>query len=299
MPLDLEDQRPHTSEKLLMPSTLETIDHSIYDWFDKVLDIGTDTNKGWKKVPVVWASAERAHQSKAEKELRDNSGALILPIMTVERTGITKDPSRKAALQGHIPNFRDAKGGSIVIARRIQPEKTKQFSNAKAARLRGSESSVGHGQVNARGTSKPVYETITIPFPTYVELTYSISVKTEYQQQMNEIFTPIINKTGGISYFTLQRDGHRYEGFMPNDFSFDNSTAEPGDGYRKFETSFDVRVLGYIIGDDKNATQPKIVRREGSVEVKIGRERAMMEDEIENYLKHENGRPGIKGKYRP
>jgi len=299
MPLDLEIPTQRVTEKLLMPSTLETIDYALYDWLDKELDIGADTNKGWKKVPVVWASAERAHQSKSKKELRDKTGALILPIMTVERTGITKDPSRRAALHGHMPNFRDAKGGSIVIARRIQPVKSAQFSNAKSARLKGGETNVGHGQVNSKGQSKPVYETITIPFPTYVELTYNISVKTEYQQQMNEIFTPLINKTGGINYFTLQRDGHRYEGFMPSDFSFDNTTSEPGDGYRKFETSFDVRVLGYIIGDDKNADQPKIVRREGAVEVKVGRERAMLDDEIENYLKHENGPPGIKGKYRP
>jgi hypothetical protein len=299
MPIDLKDSKPPLKELAMMPSTLETMDFAMYEWLNEELDIHVDSNKGWKKVPVIWATAERAYQTKSKKEFRDASGALILPLMTIERTGISKDPSRRAALQGGVPNALDAKGGAIVVARRIQPEKSAEFSNAKSARKHGGNSNVGHGQANSRGISKPVYETITIPFPTYVELTYSVTVKTEYQQQMNEIFTPLVNKTGGISYFILKRDGHRYEGFMPNDFSFENTTADMGADYRTFETSFDVRILGYIIGDDKNASQPKIVRRESFVEIKVGRERAMLEDEIENYLKHEVGPPGIKGKYRP
>ena len=300
MPTDKKDDlTPPLKEQALMPSTLETIDFAMYEFLNKELDVHSETNEGWKKVPVVWATSERAVQSRQGQEIRDKFGTLKLPLISVERTAVSKDPARRSALQGGIPNVLDAKGGAIVVARRIHQEKTAEFTNALSAKKKGSEHLVGSGQKNFPGVSKPVYETITIPFPTYMELTYSIKIKAEYQQQMNDILSPFLSKTGGVNYFICGYDGHRYEGFLPNDLSFENSIADMGSDYRNFETSFDIKIIGYIIGADKNSSQPKIVKRQSSVEVKIGRERALLEDEIENYLKHENGPPGIKGKYRP
>ena len=300
MPIDSgKGLTPPLKEMALMPSTLETIDFAMFEFLNEELDVHAESNKGWKKVPVVWATAERAVQSREGQEIRDKFGTLKLPLISVERTGVSKDPGRRSALQGGIPNALDAKGGAVVVARRIHPEKSAEFSNSAAARKHGAESNIGTGQKNFPGVSKPVYETISIPFPTYMELTYSIKIKAEYQQQMNDILSPFLSKTGGINYFICGHDGHRYEGFMPNDLSFQNTVAEVGTEYRSFETSFEIKILGYIIGADKNSSQPKIVKRQSFVEVKMGRERAVLEDEIENYLKHENGPPGIKGKYRP
>jgi len=39
-----------------------------------------------------------------------------------------------------------------------------------------------------------------------------------------------------------------------------------------------VKVLGYLIGDDKNQNPPKIVYRESFVDIKIGRERVIVGD---------------------
>ena len=43
-------------EEILMPSSLETIDLAMYDFVDNLLDIYSTTNKGFKKVPVLWVS---------------------------------------------------------------------------------------------------------------------------------------------------------------------------------------------------------------------------------------------------
>ena len=299
MPIDSgKDLNPQLKEKALMPSTLETIDFAMFEYLNAELDVHAETNKGWKKVPVIWATSERAVQSRVGQEVRDKFGTLKLPLISIERTGVSKDPSRRSALQGGVPNALDAQGGAVVVARRIQQEKTAEFSNALSARKTGGMSDVGTGQENYPGVSKAVYETITIPFPTYMELTYTIKIKAEYQQQMNDILSPFLSKTGGINYFICGYDGHRYEGFLPNELSFENSVGEMGTEYRSFETSFDIKIIGYIIGADKNSSQPKIVKRQSFVEVKIGRERAVLQDEIENYLKHEKGPPGIKRKYR-
>ena len=42
--------------------------------------------------------------------------------------------------------------------------------------------------------------------PVYIELVYSIKLKSEYQQQMNQMTTPFFTKTGGINYEMIERD---------------------------------------------------------------------------------------------
>jgi len=51
-----------------------------------------------------------------------------------------------------------------------------------------------------------------------------------------------------------------------------------GMSQRNYETTINIEVLGYLIGEGENQERPKIVTRENAVEVKIGRERAIMGD---------------------
>jgi hypothetical protein len=278
-------------EELLMPSTIETIDFAFYDWLNEKMDIFSPTSGGWKKVPIIWVSSERAFQLKNNKDLRDSNGTLKLPLMTLERTSVVKDPNKKGTAWGNIPPVRDAKGGSIVIARRIQQDKTAAFANADSAKK--INKTVGHGQINFRTrkeNKKVVYETVSIPMPVYLEITYDIVVRGEYLQQMNEILTPFMVRTGGINYFNLYRDGHRYEGFIQQEFSQNNNAKNMGEDERTYESTIQIKVLGYIIGSDKNEDQPKIVTRENAVEVKQPREKFMTSDKPQHIDK--------RGKYR-
>ena len=67
----------------------------MFNWIEQELDLFTTTNKGWKKVPLIWASPERAYFSKEKKDLYDLDGTLIYPIMSIERTSIAKKPDKK------------------------------------------------------------------------------------------------------------------------------------------------------------------------------------------------------------
>ena len=62
---------------------------------------------------------------------------------------------------------------------------------------------------------------------------------------------------------------------------------------RKIETKINIEVLGYLLGEDKNRTNPNFVFRESSVEVKIPRERIVFNDELENDGGSFYGLPGI------
>ena len=71
------------------PSTLETIDKSVFNYLES-LNLFSTTNKGWNKVPVVWSTAERSFQAKREEEIRDAQGALIMPIISIHRASVKK-----------------------------------------------------------------------------------------------------------------------------------------------------------------------------------------------------------------
>ena len=258
------------------PSTLETVDYAIYNWLNDELDLHTTTQDGFEKVPVIWASAERAFQVKRDDDLRDRDGTLILPLITIERTDVAKDLTKKGAIWANIPPVNDAQGGVYTVARRIKQDKTANFVNADAWRK---SSGAGTNQRTFPiNSNKVVYETITMPIPVYLDITYSITIRTEYQQQMNDLVTPFMTRTGGVNYFLMEQDGHNYESFIQSEFAQDNNVSSMEAEYRKYETKVDIKTLGYVIGEGKNQEQPKIVVRENAVEIKFPREKVIMGD---------------------
>ena len=268
------------------PSTLETIDFAVHAWLEEQMNVFCTTNKGFKKVPVVWVAGERSWQVKNHKNLRDSDGALIFPIITLQRDSFSKDLAKKGMFYGNIPPVKDNKGGSITIARRIKQDKTANFMNADAYRKKGKIASnagiSGGPQINfptKKQNKKVVFETISIPMPVYIDTTYTVSIRTEYQQQMNEVIQPFVVQAGGINYkIFVGHDGHRYESFMQQDFTSENNITELGDETRIYQTKFTLKVLGYLVGADKNQEQPNIVLRENAVDVKIPRERVIFGD---------------------
>ena len=162
-------QDAELKEITVMPSTLETIDQALFSWLNEELDIFATTNKGWKKVPVIWAGSERAHQIKRDKDIRDSAGLLKLPMITVSRESVVKDPNFKGVAWAHIPNNPDIKGGAMTVARKIGQQKTANFKNAFSNR----EFKDYNFPTNKRLT---VYETMTMPMPTYITLMYDIKI---------------------------------------------------------------------------------------------------------------------------
>ena len=266
------------------PSTLETIDHAIFNFVKDVMNIHCDTNKGFKKVPVLFSTQERAHMIKDNVNLRDNNTTLIYPMISVERTSVTKDPSSRGIYAASIMGINDEKGGSIQIARRVQQLKTRDRSNADAIRTSSSKTDINR-QTFPRENDKIVYQTISIPQPIYVDVNYDIAITTEYVQQMNEITAPFLARTGAHNSFRAEHEGNKYEAFIQNDFSQSNNAGSLGEDERKFTTNLTIRVLGYIIGQDKNQEQPFVVVRESAAEVKFQRERVILQDDLDHYAK--------------
>ena len=282
---------PEVAKKLqeieFMPSSLETIDKAMLKFIDEDLNLFTTTNDGFKKTPVLWVTAERAFQIKNNKDLRDKEETLILPLITVNRSNVTKEPNYKGTVYANLYPIDDEKGGTITVARQINQKKTAEFQNALAKRKYGANKNVASKMFNTNkrnmSTAKTVYETITIPIPTWVKVMYQISIRTEYQQQMNELIRPFLTVPGNSrTPKRIEAEGHYYEIFIDGGFSNNSNQANLGMTQRNYETDINIEVLGYLIGEGENQERPKIVKRENAVEIKLGREKTILGDIPEN-----------------
>ena len=270
-------------------SSLETIDRAFFKFIDEDLNLFATTNEGFRKVPVLWVTAERAYQIKAweNTELRDTEQTLRLPLVTVNRASVTKDPTRKGTAYANLFAYPDARGGVITTARQLNQKKTAEFQNAFAARSYGPNQNVAGKMKNSNkrnmSVQRVVYETISMPIPTWVVVKYEVSLRSEYQQQMNDLVRPFITVPGNSRMpKRIEESGHFYEVFIDGNFGNGSNAANLGMEHRNYENTVNIEVLGYLIGDGENQEKPVIVKRENAVEVKLSREKVIFGDIPDN-----------------
>ena len=254
----------------MLASDIENIDFSLMSWMKKDLDLKASTNEGFVNVPVLWQTPERSFQIKNKKELRDDAGALKLPLISVERINITKDPERKGSYQAHLysPDY-NGRVGRMILAKKIKQDKTRNFAVVEASR----NDTIGVNQkFFPRTNKKIVIQTLSIPIPVYINVEYKIVIKCEYQQQMNEMMAPFITRTGQINSFTMRRNGHSYEAFIDQSFSHNNNVANLEEEMRMFTSEINIRVLGYLMGEGENDDRPIVRVDENIVELSFPRE---------------------------
>jgi len=270
-----EDRGEFTLKELgMLGSSIEDIDYAMMSWLKEDLELSTLTNEGNKRVPVLWQTPERAFQIKKNHDLRhpidDGGGVITLPVVSIERTGIVKDPARKGGFQAHLySDKRDGRTGRMVIAKRIKQDKTRNFAVVGNTRT---NTSGDRQKYFPRVNKKIVIETLTIPIPIYINVDYKIVVKTEYQQQMNDLTQPFMTRTGQINSFVMRRNGHLYEAFIDQGFAHSNNIASLGEDERQFTSEISIKVIGYLIGEGNNDDRPIIRKEENAVEVVFPRE---------------------------
>lgn len=256
----MEEKKPIIP--LLNDSNIETVDLAMFNFINDTLNLHCTTNEGWKKVPVIWSHAERAYQIKNNKEMRDKYGTIIAPLISVDRTAINKDLTKKGSFQANLAPNRNR----YVVSKVLNQEKTSNFANADSLKA--------NQQVNfitSKKNKKQVYEYTTVPIPVYVMIDYKIQIFTNYQQQMNELIQPLITRTGAINYFVISHESHRFECFIDTNFS-QETISELADEERKYKCTITIKALGQLIGEGENQERPQTKTFENAVEVKIPKE---------------------------
>jgi len=269
-------------EIIFQPSTIDTIDTAMFLWLSEKMNIHCTTNEGWKKTEIFWIAGERAAQIKKKQEERDLEGTLVFPRISLERTDMEKDPTFKGVVQADLPKQPDYKGGTFPGARVINQKKTSNFANAQSYRTESEK--VGKGQLNfkTKKQKKPVYITYSLPLPVYVKMMYKITLRADYQQQLNEMLQPFLTYAGQIRRFNIHNEGHKYECFFEPSFALDNNIAQIQEEERIYKSTFNIKTLGYLMGGGKNDNFPKKTLRENVVEFKISRERVVFKDKLQH-----------------
>ena len=229
-------------------------------------------------MPVIWSGAERAHNIKDDNINRDTSGMIILPVISVERTAIKKDEKSRVIPYAMVDPRNDLKGGYLTINKVVQQDKTRNFANADAFRRAGQQT-FPLNKAYRKKNKKIVYETLSIPLPIYVTVGYKIVLRTEYQQQMNDILAPYIRVSNAHKRVMIHNNSNKYEAFFEEDYTMDNNISSYEGNERKYETTISLNVYGYLIGDEDNEKRPRVVSRENAVEIRFARERIVVQDE--------------------
>jgi len=276
------------SEVSIDPSNLETIDFAFYNFVNDKMNIRTETNKGWKEVPIIWASPERAFFTKEKKELYDLDGTLIYPIMSIARTSVAKDLNKKGKYYGAAPFLNEPlHGGRIMMGRRIVQDKTNNYAIAdnrkKFNTTKRTPGRQSYYPLVEKKNNKVVVEALYIPQPVYLSINYTVTLQANYQQHMNQMLQPFTTLGGHINSFLIENTDHAYEVFLRSELTQENNLDSYNEEERNYKTQITFEVLGYVIGEGLNQQRPKIIRRENAVEVKIPRERVIVGDAQEFY----------------
>lgn len=220
---------------LVIPSCgLEDVDRALFNLFDKDIPLINKLKDGsTKKVPVIFATGERFAITRRKEPLRDKSGALIIPLITISRSGIEQQ-AQKSIEMGDI--------GTIDIQRRLSKEDPiyQRIINSAgfesvgapgAGSRRTSQDIPGRtagGRLLEPNLSNGIYETISIPVPKFFTATYEVTIWTQFMQHSNEILTTIMS-----GYHNVRARSYRIE--TPAGYWF-NATFEPAIGS---ENTFD------------------------------------------------------------
>ena len=268
------------------PSTLEDIDQALFNFINDELNVFCETNVGFKKVPVIFSSPERAFTIKDNPDLRPNGRTLEFPLIAIVRGQMLNNPTNKGRYGVYIPPYFGfyKKGGSIPIARMVNQQESTERANLTAQK-RYKQNTFPFDN------KKLVYDTLYVPMPTFVEVTYEIKMIAEFQQQMNQIIASMMGRFSTPVAFKIEHEGNVYEAFGDETFTNEGNNSGLELEERIFKSTTTLTVLGYIIGEDKNSETPAVVRRQSAAEVTIGRERAVLADDPEFHA-------GRKDKYR-
>lgn len=256
---------------------LEDVDRAVFELFDKKLKFLIEQKGETNKVPVIFASGERYAMVKNKRPFRDVNGTLIIPLISVYRTGLTQDPQQ----QGFGPPGALRNTGDLVIKKRLsskdreyqnlinkidlrnqdnvaspenyqdgaKPQTTTLGKVSTRRKIGKNRSSLIKGDILDNKLDDNIVEVITIPFPEYFLATYEITFWTNYITHMNrmiEILTTSYDGQG--NQFKLNgKAGYWYVGFVDNDFKLEDNFDDFADTERLIRVSFNVNVPGYIV----------------------------------------------------
>ena len=255
--------RANIPEGFELPAVgIEDVDRALFKLFDEQIPLFFQAKDNTERIPVIFATGERAFILRRKKPLTDRSGALILPLVSILRTNLSQE--KVAGGFGVGPG-----NGSLELSRRKFVDSIDIFNENNEEGLLNQRNVVNsdkHVGPSIRGYRRnvsrpiiknelksPVTEIISISNPRYFSATYEITLWAQYLQQMNNMIEAIVTSYthGSSKSFRLESDkGYWFVGYTDPGFNseinFDAMTEEE----RIVKYNFSISVNGYIINPE-------------------------------------------------
>ena len=259
---DTENNDPST---FFIPSCgLEDVDGAVHSLFDKDIPFRTyqgishyEKELSIKKPFVILATGERFALVKRLKPFRDvRTGALLLPAISIRRTGIEQQSS-------------DTFLGELTIKRRFD-ESDKDYQSLVNRLLlnnvptppdtlrtnKGDNQNLPSIKQGMLLDDKPrdlkvdhIYEIITIPFPQFYTATYEIVFWTNYTQHMNYMLETFLASqiVPGKGFYLKTDKGYWFAATADASLNAQDNYEDMTDAERLVKYSFNMTVRGYLL----------------------------------------------------
>ena len=173
------------------------------------------------KVPVVYGNEERWKSVRSRSTLRDSTGALLLPVIVVKRTGVSYDDNIPMSFD------HDIRGEFAQYVRLNQWSSNNRYD--RFAVLTG---------------QKPVMETVKTVMPDFINLTYEVAMMTNYIEQMNGLTELMLHNLQ--SYFG---DSTSYKFLSDLEGEISDASTMESNGERFIRSDFSMSIKGYILAE--------------------------------------------------
>ena len=265
--------RSNIPEDFTIPSCgIEDVDRAVFDLFESQIPLFSKAKGETKRIPVIFATGERAFVLRRNKPLTDKNGALILPLVSILRSGLDQGPT--AGGFGVSPG-----DGVLEISRRKYVDSMDIYKEENYEGLlnqsnvvnsdkhsgpskRNYRRNLGGAIINNKG-EVPVTEIISIPAPRYFSVTYDITFWAQYLQQMNNMLEAVMS-TYNINpsrSFRMESDkGYWFVGYVDQAFNGDLNFDSMTEAERIVKYNFSISVNGYIINPDFPGSQSTLRR---------------------------------------
>ena len=152
--------------------TLKDIDTAILNHVKNVMKPQVKEANETFKIPVYYGNEERWKAVRKRGVLRDKNGALILPLIMLKRTEVTRNDLSGQAYP------HDLKSEFVNVVRNSSWSKDNQYDRFSVQQ--------GH---------KPAYENIVTTMPTYSDITYEVILWTNFIEQMNTLIESFVDQS--------------------------------------------------------------------------------------------------------
>lgn len=258
--------------------TIRTVDQALSDYYEKKLAITVDGGEGTrKKVPILFAGPERWKAIRDGQGVRDDKGTLILPLISIRRTNISRERGFGGMAQEQ---------PFITVSKKLNQKTSILQSLADTRKLNGFPDNKD---------TQLVYEYLTLPFPEFCIIRYEIIVWAQYQNQMNEIIEKMLYRLDygdsfvlPVAYHSLGKDpqgdsGFYFVAFLDGDANSDSNTDDFTDTERVIRYKMDLKIPVSLIlspkdeplaygqnkGERDSTGGPVVYKTQGVVEVQL------------------------------